>query len=1734
MATAGYTALADVWSQAGSEVIAQAGADPGGASGSLAEVTMRLSHALAASWGSWGRDAIGEAFENGQGSQPGFGKAADNLLTAMAQMVNIMASAGWQMQVSGVNYAAAEHASTIGAGKPTPVNIPEPATYKLPAVSKSLTPTDPPPPEYMYIIGLLESMAGGCQYPDGNFAMLGQVAAALTAASRQVKSLVETLEGSQQCFGLVAAAGNAGDAASAFTSYAKNVISGLEWIQQQCVSLASSASNCLAQKHAARITFWASLTFLAVMLAASAAMSWFTFGGSLGVFFGCAEAEAGSLADFLAGVLRAVVEGMAFSAGDDAISQFARMHEGLQGGFDWAQLAEQGGVGAASGLLMIGLGMGMGMGMGMKSVLGGGLTKAFSEDAARKVLGLLEDKGIKGAGARLVFNGLAGTTANVAVQAATDDGHVDLASAVSSGFGMAVIGEGHELPITGPKVRAVRAGGVSIPTDLGTPPPGGDDDVQPPLPPSPSPGADPLPPGFAVSQHMAAGEMSDLASLTTASARPAAAPGADGDGTPLPLASSHTLTSGGASKDAYEIATGGGSSGQDTYHAATGTLPAGSTPAAGPRDITTPAATGTPADTGSEGPGSSPRRIPGSPPAPRESPAGPAPERGTGTGPPSPGASGGGNPQLADLDTSGRTGNPVTPAPDNAGPGTPVAQHPADRPDNSARGGEIPHGQVAEPGTPRRSGNQPADDTADPSRTGAGGPHANDDSSHVGHPGTAPERGGAGLRHEAPVTVSGRVEVTETVPVRMAHNPALPDDQVSPPDQEGKGFRWARLRAGGQDLPAGNHLLGADDFRQGAGKICGITATAGAAVGFLRAHDQDTLRALVTDSGDGAVTVRLHGVRTRWKDDAANVEPTGQVFEVTVSKDVVVNADGNLAHAALTRERELDAAMVEKAVILAHRAVAGLTDAQVARRGTDDLMLGTNAADEAEIMAMITGRPAHTLSAAQRADPVEAARYLARRAEAGLPVTISSHDPDDPASNGEDLLGLPGGENGHAYRLGGSAENPDGTLELALRNPWGRHHASVTADQDLFRKMDPRAIAVLGRSDAQPEAAPATTRDSLPAARDTSASDRAPAAPDRAVGTRLKADPRYDGHPDDRRPARSRIMEALTGPDTASRGSAPADDPGAELAPPHAGTAAPGDADGPARPLVRHHAPDPDDDRAPDHPRVPASGTKAARPDQPAGSAPGGVRGRLLEERADLARQLRQAMGAGIYMDQRMSYDNYSETHIIQYRGDFSSWVSRRFDTDNLTEAQVKKRLALNDMAELYSYVSDVVGAGVAPAIPGESPAEIYMPYVKGRTIDEILRNRSRNAYIESSSADFTAHAEALAARHAATERGLRIGIFDLITANRYRDFSSWIISDDRRAVPTEYRLSIPDSSGILHDDGTLTKNYGMFANSVTPERLRSVTAGEWDTWQRNLDAQEPLFADKGQGDFYGSMMRRFGQLRLIAEAEPEVAATARKAYEVMRNAAGILSDYEVARILSGDEQVPLGPRSVDEQLAELKREVGSRGASGDPLAQLRLRMAGVAKPLKGGDRWADEPLAYYNSDPTWHLNGEYVDLRDYGYNPPPPDPTQRAAGYTNVYIYHDVDPNGAAFRPEAPVKARKLGEVLFPRRDVAASWAAADLKGALAGPSPLVTVMKDLVDPVDPPGAGRTTHNQATMFRVPRETILDERYYLGPPLDYYKVWTRTNPFWANPDRPYADDEHPEGVPGPTHPLRQH
>jgi hypothetical protein len=416
--SAGFKADPQTWAAAGHEV--------GDVSGVLAGVTSRLCRVLAECWGAWGPlDDIGAAFGHGADGKPGFEPAADNLLTALALNVNMLARTAWGLQVAGPLFVAADGnvAGTLGAHQlPGPWRVPPPVTYKLPTVSRRPVSSDPVPAWCEWLLDQLAKYVIDCQYPLGNMGALGTIISEFSAAGKTIAELAVRVHNA-------AAPGrsvNAGSAADQFGLLAESLISGLEWLASQCQALAASTDNLLRQKNAARIEFWGALAVLAALQAAAASLSFFTAGLSEAGFLAALVGKGVGLRAMLIYVLRMVVEGIVFSAGNDAVGQFARMHEDLQKNFSDGEFLTSAETGALASVVMFGLGSGLRAGAGVSSTT---LEAVLGEDSAR------------GRAARLAVNILAGTGGNLAAQAAFNDGHVDLAKATAFAVAMAGIGE---------------------------------------------------------------------------------------------------------------------------------------------------------------------------------------------------------------------------------------------------------------------------------------------------------------------------------------------------------------------------------------------------------------------------------------------------------------------------------------------------------------------------------------------------------------------------------------------------------------------------------------------------------------------------------------------------------------------------------------------------------------------------------------------------------------------------------------------------------------------------------------------------------------------------------------------------------------------------------------------------------------------------------------------------------------------------------------------------------------------------------------------------------------------------------------------------------------------------------------------------------------------------------------------------------------------------------------------
>ncbi|WP_433172948.1 GH-E family nuclease [Actinoallomurus sp. CA-150999] len=444
----------DTWTKAGR------GMD--GAADTLASTVDTLCHELAGAGAPWGQDDIGQAFFNGSGEVSGFGVARDSVLSALADMVNLLRATGGNLIISGNNDRLAEDASTIGAAVPEGAEtnaLAQKDPYRLPQVSESLARSDPPPGVVQQILGFLETLVGGIQWPDGDMDGLGRIKNAFTTAATAILGVAQDVEEHAR----TVTANNAGDAVDAFATFAAALHGGGEdggllWLAGMCQWLADSVDFLMRQKDAARLQFELSCAFLVLTWAIAWAISWITGGGSVAAAEAATEVEGFALRSFLRSiattVAKAAVGGAWFAGGMDLAGQYARIHEGIQKDFDGDEFAHALEEGAIAGAVMGGA---------------GGAVAARSTPFTTKLADLMASSGLARAG----FAGVTGTAGNIAAQGLVEH-KVDLGQAAAFGFGMAGLGYAGEVgkhvlgQTAAPGNRATSTGG-DIPNNRGYP-----------------------------------------------------------------------------------------------------------------------------------------------------------------------------------------------------------------------------------------------------------------------------------------------------------------------------------------------------------------------------------------------------------------------------------------------------------------------------------------------------------------------------------------------------------------------------------------------------------------------------------------------------------------------------------------------------------------------------------------------------------------------------------------------------------------------------------------------------------------------------------------------------------------------------------------------------------------------------------------------------------------------------------------------------------------------------------------------------------------------------------------------------------------------------------------------------------------------------------------------------------------------------------------------------------------
>lgn len=175
--------------------------------------------------------------------------------------------------------------------------------------------------------------------------------------------------------------------------------------------------------------------------------------------------------------------------------------------------------------------------------------------------------------------------------------------------------------------------------------------------------------------------------------------------------------------------------------------------------------------------------------------------------------------------------------------------------------------------------------------------------------------------------------------------------------------------------------------------------------------------------------------------------------------------------------------------------------------------------------------------------------------------------------------------------------------------------------------------------------------------------------------------------------------------------------------------------------------------------------------------------------------------------------------------GPGDSWANGSFTGTDLADAEF-----------LSGQVADAIGGtGAAPALRGESPAEVYLGYAEGGL-----------PYIDGEP-------------DMGGDRAMRIGLLDYLADNSDRHPANFLVDDNGQPVPIDESstFGIPGGGSQSPFLDTLRES---ISNEDTP-----IPPGEAAKISKRLDAIKPAFTDAGRGDWYQQMMTRWD---LFTEAQ--------------------------------------------------------------------------------------------------------------------------------------------------------------------------------------------------------------------------------------------------------------------------
>jgi uncharacterized protein YukE len=232
----------------------------------------QLCDVLAAAGPVWGKDDLGQAFASGDGSRPGFGTSLSEVMSQTADMVNALANTGAGLQMIGIDFPEFDQSlsSVVASMQVTPAALEKGlsalnlqltppdmfpsgltpsdlSAYKLPPYTgASAAGSDPPPPDWLPYIGVLEAVSS-YQPPDGSENYLSAISSQLTYTSKVTDDVSANVK--SQTAQLIAI--NRGASVESFADLGAELVLTLQWFADAYQGLAGSVQNLVNQKQSA-------------------------------------------------------------------------------------------------------------------------------------------------------------------------------------------------------------------------------------------------------------------------------------------------------------------------------------------------------------------------------------------------------------------------------------------------------------------------------------------------------------------------------------------------------------------------------------------------------------------------------------------------------------------------------------------------------------------------------------------------------------------------------------------------------------------------------------------------------------------------------------------------------------------------------------------------------------------------------------------------------------------------------------------------------------------------------------------------------------------------------------------------------------------------------------------------------------------------------------------------------------------------------------------------------------------------------------------------------------------------------------------------------------------------------------------------------------------------------------------------------------------------------------------